>query len=233
MRQIITLPRTIIPACDVDLVKFEQLVSDTHDIDKVGAYKIGFALGLSHGLKKIVEVTRKYTAKPLIYDHQKAATDIPETGTIFAKIIAEAGIDAVILFPQAGPVTLRAWIQAAQSNDLNVIVGGRMTHEGYIQSEGGFIGDDCIERMYTEAARLGVNEFVVPGNQPNFIKEIREKLVCLGIEPIFYAPGFVAQKGQISEAAKAAGPRWHAIVGRAIYDSTDMHRATLDLAASI
>jgi orotidine-5'-phosphate decarboxylase len=233
MKPLISLPRTIVPACDVDLSKFEELVDATADVDRIGAYKIGFSLGLAHGLKAVVKTARKYTNKPLIYDHQKAATDIPETGAIFAKIAAEAGISAVILFPQAGPVTLRAWFQAAEGAGLHVIVGGRMTHEGYVASEGGYLADGGPDRMYLDAARLGATEFVVPGNQPDFIRHIRETLVQTGIEPVFYAPGFVAQKGQISEAAKAAGPRWHAIVGRAIYDSPDMRHAAMTLAASI
>ncbi|MFC1629794.1 hypothetical protein ACFL11_01030 [Patescibacteria group bacterium] len=32
----------------------------------------------------------------------------------------------------------------------------------------------------------------------------------------FFAPGFVAQGGDISETGEAAGSSWHAIVGRAI-----------------
>lgn len=233
MKSVIGVPRTIVPACDVSLSRFKELVSATGDIDKIGAYKIGFALGLAHGLKTVVDAAREFTDKPLIYDHQKAGTDIPETGSLFANIIADAGFAAVILFPQAGPVTLRAWVKAAESKGLRVIVGGRMTHEGYVLSEGGYLADEAVERIYTDAAHLGVTDFVVPGNQPEFIRRVRDILVCAGVEPVFYAPGFVAQKGQISEAAKAAGPRWHAIVGRAIYDSPDMQRATLELAASI
>ena len=233
MRSLISLPRTIIPACDVELDKFEQLIEVTSDVEKIGAYKIGFSLALKYGLPKIVEIVRKYTMKPIIYDHQKAATDIPDTGSIFAKVVGDSGVDAIILFPQAGPVTLRAWFQAADKVGLHVIVGGRMTHDAYLVSEGGYITDEGAERIYDDAARLGVTDFVVPGNQPEFIRKIRGILGSTIREPIFYAPGFIAQKGQISEAAKAAGPRWHAIVGRAIYDNPDMRKAAVDLAASI
>jgi orotidine-5'-phosphate decarboxylase len=233
MRSLISLPRTIIPACDVELDKFEQLIEATADVEKIGAYKIGFSLALTYGLPKIVEIVRKYTTKPIIYDHQKAATDIPDTGSIFAKVVVDAGVNAIILFPQAGPVTLRAWFQSADKLGLHVIVGGRMTHDAYVASEGGYITDEGAERIYIDAARLGVTDFVVPGNQPEFIRHIRGVLGSTIKEPVFYAPGFIAQKGQISEAAKAAGPRWHAIVGRAIYDNPDIRRAAVDLAASI
>jgi orotidine-5'-phosphate decarboxylase len=229
----ISKPRTIIPACDVDLQRFEELIKATDGIEKIGAYKIGMILGLTYGLPKVVEVARKHTKKPLIYDHQKAGTDIPDTGTQFAQIVAKAGFDAVILFPQSGPATLTAWFQQSEKKGLRVIVGGKMTHERYIVSEGGYIDDEAADRIYVDAARLGVTDFVVPGNQPNFIKRIREMLEKSKVEPVFYAPGFIAQGGKISEAATAAGPRWHAIVGRAIYDNPDMYHAAKDLTANI
>lgn len=100
---------------------------------------------------------------------------------------------------------------------LTVLVGGLMTHKQYLFSEGGYIADEAIDKMYLDAAKLGVVDFIVPGNRPEFISHIRHKILQTGIEPILYAPGFVAQGGNISEAAKVAGPKWHAIVGRAIY----------------
>ena len=116
---------------------------------------------------------------------------------------------------------------------LNVIVGGLMTHERYVVSEGGYLADDAVERIYIDAAKLGVSDFVVPGNKPAFIAHIRSRLLADGNQPAFYAPGFIAQGGKISEAAKVAGPRWHAIVGRAIYEAPDMHEAAATLAASL
>ena len=99
MPRIIQRDRSIIPACDFDILKFGEVVKATGDIEGVGGYKIGFVLGLTHGLQYVVEVARKHTDKPLIYDHQKAGTDIPEMGKEYAKLCKEAGIDAVIFFP--------------------------------------------------------------------------------------------------------------------------------------
>ena len=53
-------------------------------------------------------------------------------------------------------------------------------------------------------------------------------LEARGIKPIFYSPGLIAQGGNITESAKAAGPRWHAIVGRGIYQESDMKKAALE-----
>ncbi len=225
-QKIIAQDKSVIPACDIsNLDAFEKLVKDTADIPGIGGYKIGFELGLTHSLGKIVETARKYTNKTLIYDHQKAGTDIPDTGRNFAEVMKKAGVDAVILFPQAGPETERAWIYHALDNGLKVIVGGRMTHPAYAVSEGGFITDEGAEEMYKIAARAGVQDFVVPGNKIEVIKKIKDIVMAEGVTPIFYSPGFAAQGGKIPDAVQVAGDNYHAIVGRAILQAQNYKEA--------
>ncbi len=226
---IIQQQKSIIPACDVDVERYERLVRETADLDCIGGYKLGFALGLSIGLPRAVEIARRSTQKPLIYDHQKAATDIPATGAVFMRVMKEAGIDAVILFPQAGIETERAWIKAARDEGLGVIVGGLMTHKGYLRSEGGFIADDAVLDIYTQAAKEGVVDYVVPGNNPAAIEKIRAMLGRVSVDPVLYSPGFVAQGGSVGGSAQAAGERFHAIVGRGIYEADDMRAAAAAL----
>ncbi|MFH1222493.1 MAG: orotidine 5'-phosphate decarboxylase / HUMPS family protein [Candidatus Micrarchaeota archaeon] len=225
--------RSLIIACDVDLQKYEELLKATADVDAVGGYKVGFYLGLKYGLPRIVEIARKYTDKVIMYDHQKAATDIPDTGEMFAEACADAGLDAIILFPQAGPETEKAWIDACVKRKLGVIVGGLMTHKAYRKSDGGFLDDAGIYRMYEIAAEKGIKDFVVPGNKPDEIKKIRDLLLKKKVDPVFYAPGFVAQGGSISDAAKTAGSKWHAIVGRGIYEAKDMRKAAEELGKNL
>ena len=233
MGKIIQRERSIIPACDVPLEVYEEIVRGTGDVDGVGGYKVGFFLGLNYSLPKIVEVTRKYTDKPIIYDHQKAGTDIPDTSEKFMDVCKKAGVDAVILFPQSGPETEKAWIESALEKDLGVIVGGLMTHPKYVRSEGGYLADEAVIEMYLNAADLEVTDFVVPGNRPDDIKRIKEALEERGISPTFYAPGFVAQGGEISDAAKVAGNSWHAIVGRGIYNREDIKQAALEYTSKL
>ena len=45
-------------------------------------------------LKKVVDEIRKLTKLPIIYDHQKAGTDIPDTGDGFMKACKDSGVDA-------------------------------------------------------------------------------------------------------------------------------------------
>ena len=128
--------RGVIPACDVEsLQRLEKLVKETNSVKGITAYKIGFMLALNFGLPAAVKAIRKHSSKPIIYDHQKAATDIPETAEGFMKACRSAGVDAVILFPFTGPETEKAWIESAKKNRLGVIVAGETTHKGLTENE--------------------------------------------------------------------------------------------------
>jgi orotidine-5'-phosphate decarboxylase len=232
MKPIISMDRSIIPSCDVPaLDKLRQLVRQTAEVKGIGAYKIGFELVIPFGMHKVVETIRQFTDLPVIYDHQKAGTDVPFAGEKFIR--ACEGADAVIIFPQAGPETAKAFIKAAKDAGMDIIVGGEMTHPAYLVSDGGYLRDDTPERIYRTAAEMGVVDFVVPGNKPEKIRKYREMLVSMGIDPVFYSPGLVAQGGKVSESAKAAGNKWHAIVGRGIYSAEDMKKAAEELVRAL
>lgn len=234
MAKIIDQDRSVIPACDVPtLEKLKELVEQTHDIAGIGAYKVGFELAIPFGLKVVVETIREFTDKPIIYDHQKAGTDIPDMGKNFALACRKVGLDAVILFPQAGPVTEKAWILACKEAGLAVIVGGEMTHPGYLEDDDGFIKGDSPGRMYELAIELGVEDFVVPGNKPEKILEYRKLFEAKGVNATLYSPGLVAQGGKITDSGKAAGQRWHAIVGRAIYLAKDIRGAAVEASRNL
>ena len=228
---IIKLKKSIIPSCDVNsLEKLSKLVKSTSSVKEVGAYKIGFEIVIPFGMKEVVRTIRKITKLPIIYDHQKAGTDIPEMGEKFME--ACKLIDAVILFPQAGPETEVAWIKAAQHSKMNVIIGGEMTHQAYLKEAGGFIDDNAPKRMYEIAASMDVKDFVIPGNKPErameYVSIIQNKIK----DPVFYSPGLIFQGGKISDLANKLDS-WHAIVGRAIYEAKDMRKAAEELAKEL
>lgn len=234
MDKIINLDRSIVPACDVsDIKQFERIVSETASVKGIGAYKLGFQLALKYGLPRLVKAARAFTEKPLIYDHQKAATDIPDVAQKFAAVCKQSGIDAVIFFPQAGPETEKAFILASQKAGLGVIVGGEMTHPAFLQSDNGFIANEAPKRMYEIAVQLGVTDFVVPGNKPEKIVFYRQFLESRGVSPILYSPGLVTQGGELTESAKAAGKNWHAIIGRALYEAPNIKKAAKEYCKKI
>lgn len=229
--RIIEADRSVIIAADMKPDRFEYVIDETADVEGISAYKLGFVIGLSRiGLPLAVEKIKARTNKKVIYDHQKGGTDIPDTGPAYAEALAEAGVDAGILFPLTGPLVEEAWIKALQDKGIGVIVGGEMTHKQYKYTEGGRIADAGMLEMYEQAANLGVRDFVVPGNRLDRVKYYRGYFNDkLGEgEFTFYAPGFVAQGGEISEAGQAAGENWHAIVGRGIIAAADVHVAAVE-----
>jgi orotidine-5'-phosphate decarboxylase len=209
----------IIPALDTtDLDVALRLVCRTAGSKSVYGYKLGFALGLSHGLPETVRRIREWTDKPLIYDHQKAATDIPDTGGLFGDVMKMAGITEVILFPHTGPRTLEAWVQAMQERGLKTIVGAVMTHPAYLVSEGGFIADEAAAAIYKQAAGLGVGAFVTPLTKPEVVAKLAAE-VPFTAEQEFYSPGFGAQGGDPGQFP--ALKRHYLIIGRSLMAAED------------
>jgi orotidine-5'-phosphate decarboxylase len=227
MSSLFHLKRGVIPACDVyDIKTFRKLIEATYDVEGIVGYKIGALLGLTYSLPHLVKIVHEFTDLPVIYDHQKAGTDIPRMGEKFATICADAGITGVIIFPQAGPQTEAAFIDALNDNDLVPMVGGEMTHPQYLAHEGGFIRNEAPVEMYTLAAEKGVTHFVVPGTKPAVIKRYHTLLSGLVKEPEYSMPGIGKQGGDITSAFEAlGGAPAYAIIGASIYEHDDMAAA--------
>ncbi len=239
MEQLIAFRKSVIPACDVaSLEKLRDIAIATSGVPGIGGYKVGLELTIPFGLGPVVQTIRQHSKSPIIYDHQKGGTDIPELGVKFAGAVKSSGADAVILFPFGGAATEREWIKACQEEGLVVLVGGHMTQKGFLESEGGFIAGIGPTRMYDIAARAGVTNFVVPGNKIEFVTEYRlflEGLLGKGNFTLF-APGFIGQGGNISETGQVAGDNWHAIVGSALYKKegvAEMRKVALELTSQI
>lgn len=240
MGKIIQRKKSIVFAADVP--GFQELINSAHalkGIEGIGGIKIGFTLAMQ-GLAEAVDIIRGNLGLkfPIIYDHQKAGNDIPDMGRQFVRSLKRAGVDAAILFPFTGPVTQEAWTKACFDEGLQVLTGGIMTHQKFLLSEGGYIADEAVRRIYKLACDLGVRDFVVPGNKVKWVKLIKEMLTEeLGEGKfVLYAPGFITQTGIISECGQVAGDEWHAIVGSAIYGKStteEQRQAAFDLTVQI
>lgn len=221
MSKLIETNRSLIVSADLDTGKeCNTLAKTLSGVPGIGGFKIGITAGLD-GLYHSVNALRYGFGKKtvIIYDHQKAGTDIPDMGVKFAQKLKACGCDAAILFPFAGPATQTAWTKACQDAGLCVIVGSVMTHPEFLESEGGYISDMAPQRIFELACDLGVRDFVVPGTKITWVKQLRALLDDrLGAgEFDLYAPGFVTQGGDITDCGKAAGSRFHPIVGSGIY----------------
>jgi len=227
--KLISQHHSIIPACDMEYEELKVFLGKTAHLPQIGGFKIGFYLSLMHGIEKIVKLIRSYSNKPIIYDHQKAGTDIPDTGKKFAKVCRSAGINSVILFPMAGPKTEKVWISEALDAELHVIVGGWMTHMGYHKNNGGYFTEDNLNSMFKIASSCGITDFVVPGNDINSIQKICNWLISWNVNPVFYAPGFGIQGGNLNEIYKNIKQDFHAIVGRSLYTNPNPESIIIDM----
>jgi orotidine-5'-phosphate decarboxylase len=211
--------RKVIPALDVtDLDQLKNILEKIAGVELIYGYKVGFSLGLTYGLPKVVDLIKTISDKPVIYDHQKAATDIPDTGKLFAKVMKNSGLDEVILFPQAGPATLENWVKSIQDQQLRVIVGGIMTHPKFIESEGGFIRDEAVIEMYRMSHELGVESFVVPLTKPAETEKLYKE-AGLNEQCVFYSPGYGKQGGNAADFSFLQSH--YLIIGRSLLQADD------------
>lgn len=236
----------IIIACDCDFEIYSKILRETKELEEIVGYKLGSELSL-YGRKKIVLLTKNYTDKPLIYDHQKGGTDVSHMGKSFANSAKDDGVDAVILFPRMFNKKAEiAYITAAKEKDLSILVGGLTTEEAERTkefNEGDVNKLSTIEiieyialtagwqSIYKTAIGEGVANFVLPGNILEITKEIKDFILKESkIAPIFYTPGIGAQGGKLSELAELfKGSLWYPIIGRSIYESPNIKEKVREL----
>ncbi len=220
MNKFINSDRSVIVAADVSTTgRLVMLASAVKEIPGISGVKLGIEQGLDSLFAATRNVRDNCLGSVIVYDHQKAGNDIPKMGAKFANKLKSCGVDAAILFPFAGPSTQRAWTEACVGEGLRVLIGGMMTHPQFLHCEGGYIADDTPERIYKLGIEQGVTDFVMPGNKLDWVERITGWLTGgLGADGYdSYAPGFITQKGDISECGKLIRGRFHAIVGSAIY----------------
>lgn len=211
--------RGVIVALDTwDLELIERIVGVTSSIDRVTGYKIGLMASLAYGLRNIVETIRRITSKPIIYDHQKAMTDTPHIGEGFARIMRVSRVDAAIGFPHSGPRVLISWVEALRREGVIPIIGGEMSHDGFLRSEGGYICDDAPLSIYMASADLGVEHYVIPASKMARALKYAEAISAKVSNPVFLLPG-VGLDGEIDPLLSRMVSSYgnvHLILGRAL-----------------
>jgi orotidine-5'-phosphate decarboxylase len=225
----------IIIAADVPTISnLRDLAHICSQVSEVVAVKVGFSLALRYSLPSVVSAVNEVCTLPVIYDHQKAGTDIPAMGKPFTQTCSDAGVQGVIFFPQAGPKTLEAFLTAAFDFELVPIVGLAMTHPAYLKSEGGFIDDDATDSVFKISIDNGVRNFVLPGTKPDLVKKFADNPLG-SIRPAnIMMPGIGSQGGAITTAFEATqGHNPFAIIGSAVYNAPDPKTALAAFAVEI
>ena len=212
----------IVLSADVgELSEIRAVAALARESGQVVALKVGVSTVLRFGLPAVANAVRAETDVPIIYDHQKAGTDIPRLGRLFAAACAEAEVTALIIFPHAGPLTLRGFVEAAQEAGLVPIVGLVMSHKSYLQSEGGYISNEAPERICEDSLALGVRDFVLPGTKPEIVRRFADGPFS-NLDVSILMPGIGSQGGDLPSALAAAAPhRAYGIIGSAIYSAPD------------
>lgn len=218
--------RGIVVAADVsDLSMLIKLTEAAGRVEEVKAIKIGFQLALQHSLRTVVSAVKSTAPLRVIYDHQKAGTDIPAMGEKFANLCALADVDEVIIFPHAGPSTMEAFVTACFRASVVPIVGLMMSHARFLRLDGGYITDTAPAQILRHASNLGVESFVLPGNKPQLTRAYVDQLSAVR-RVRFYMPGIGTQGGSIAEACAAVAPHNpYPIIGSAIYKDADPYAA--------
>jgi orotidine-5'-phosphate decarboxylase len=219
----------IIISCDFsNIEKLEKLVKETCSLDFIQGYKIGMILVLKNGIKKVTSIIKKHTDSPIVYDHQKFGSDIPEicSGEIL-QIIKDAGVEALVIFPHAGIETLKSTVKECFKIGLIPIVGGDMSHPGYNVKDGGYIDEGASQRIYIDAATIGVTHFILPCLKLERIKIYMHKLVNIVNNPQIFITGIREEvTEEFLEACKIIHSyNSYSVIGRGITEEKDFSSA--------
>ena len=223
----------IAPALDLETVEgLERVVEATCEIEGIAEYKLGLHAVLHIGLFEAVAAIRAITDKPIIYDHQKAGVDMPDSARSFVRICAQAKLKGLILFPLAGPTAVREFVGHSLSAGLDPVVGGQIPVPDYTVSGGGYVADDALDRIIRLAAEVGARHFVLPANDPDGIRRRADWLLDKVSAPVLYLTGIGPLGGSITEAFAAADgvAARRAVIGRRICAADSPRDAALRFA---
>lgn len=214
----------VVPALDLDtLDDLRRVVEATCAVPGVIEYKLGLTTVLHVGLFESVKAIREITDLPILYDHQKAGADMPDSAKSFVKICSRAGLKGLILFPVAGPTAVRQFVGHTLEAGLVAIVGGEIPVPDYLESGGGYFTIDTLDRIMAVATKMGARYFVFPANDPRAIRRRSQWLLQNIRTPVLFLTGIGPLGGSIRESFAAAEgvPSRLAVIGRRICAAPD------------
>ena len=206
---------SIIPSMDVDLADMVRIIDNVKNLKKeVGGLKIGSLLIWKYGLEKVVSEIKSVCDLPIIFDAQKAGTDIPSIVEEQVRLVADVDIDAFIASPLgSGSKTLESFIKTSFECDVTPIVVLEMTHP----MANAFLKEDVGEKILIQSLEMGVENFVAPANNPERIRIYRNLASEKDKTIKIFSPG-VGPQGGGPDTAVEAGTDF-VITGRSVYQA--------------
>ncbi len=213
-----TVP-SIIPSMDVGIRDLRKIANAVCRLRlEIGGFKVGSLLAWRHGLPKIVNSIKAIGDTPVIFDAQKAGTDIPTIVEDQVKLAADAGIDAFIAAPLgSGPKSLEAFVRTSLDCEIVPIIVLEMTHP----MASAYLAADAGASILLQSLEMGVGCFVAPANNPGRITYYRDLARHNGKRIRIFSPGVGPQGGGPDTAVKAGAD--FVIIGRSIYEAPDPH----------
>lgn len=200
----------IIHALDVeDKEKALKIASAVKDY--VDAIKISYPLALRHGLGVIEEI-KEATNLPVLACFKVA--DIPLISLRIMQVTIDAGADGITVHGIAGSDTVKACIEIAGKNGVDVFVLTEMSHPGAVE-----FYQPLGEKIAKMARQLKATGIVAPATRPNRVKRYRE---IVGNDMVIISPGIGAQGGQLGDAIRE-GANFE-VIGRMIYTANEPSR---------
>ncbi|MGQ9595969.1 MAG: orotidine-5'-phosphate decarboxylase [Thermoproteota archaeon] len=181
--------------------------------------KIGFPTMLSTGLPKLKKVIGRFNEEYVFISDIKIA-DISYTNSLTAKLLYEAGFDAVISHGFIGyEGGLEGLFQEARRFGGGVVIVVSMSHAGSRE----FI-DPNIEGLVQMALKHGADGVVAPATRTQIVRRVR-KLAGDGV--LILTPG-VGVQGAPYGAGLSAGADFE-IIGRSIMNSPNLVEKALEV----
>jgi orotidine-5'-phosphate decarboxylase len=172
----------------------------------IDAIKLGYPLILSSGLA-FAEDLAEFDL-PLIADFKVA--DIPNTNTLIAEQVFDAGFASIICHGFTGKDAVQACVDVAADYGGACFVVAEMSHPGATA----FFHGGAAEKIAELAMECGADGIIAPATRPERVKALRK---IVGKRKIL-SPGVGAQGGDAASVAKVVDG---IIVGRAIYEAED------------
>ncbi len=182
------------------------------------AIKIGYPLVLAAGLS-VARDLAKFNL-PLIADFKVA--DIPNTNTLIAEQVFDAGFSAIICQGFVGTDSVKACVTAAHRHGGLCYVVAEMSHPGAKE----FFVPGTPEQIAANAMIAGADGIIAPATRPDRVKVLRG---IVGNRKIL-SPGVGAQGGDIRQVAGIVDG---VIIGRAIYGAGNPAQAAEDFARAL